>query len=67
MSCVLNMILAFDLVFSANSVFFAIISESFIRPDATNVIIWDKAPVNPGDFYNAERGAYTASVNGYYT
>ena len=57
----------FCVMFSADSMFLATVSEFIVEMSPGDPIIWDSAPINPGDNFNTELGAYTAPVNGYYT
>ena len=54
-------------MFSADSMFLATVSEFVVEMSPGDPIIWDLAPINPGGNFDTELGAYTVPVNGYYT
>ena len=54
-------------IFSADTVFFATLSDYETPVVSGDPIVWDSAPLNPGGYFSTELGAYTAPVNGYYT
>ena len=49
-----------------DTLFLATISEITIPITDEETIIFDKALINPGGYYNTERGTYKAPYNGYY-
>ena len=51
---------------SADTVFFAAISQNEFPISDEEVIVWDTAVINPGGCYDTLYGSYTASVHGYY-
>ena len=56
----------FCLLFTADSLFLATISEVTVAITPGEPIIWDTAPINPGGHFNTILGMYEAPVNGYY-
>ena len=51
---------------TVDTLFLATISAGTITITDEEPIVFDSAPINPGDNFNTILGAYTAPVSGYY-